>query len=182
MSLRATTAARRRSPFRPPACCRVPGSCRLPQPAQIERQAAVLQAPVDELVLAGGQRYAALEAAVGNFQPVNDGALIRHGKRALAANDDGSGFEGDLELLRRDAGKRDAEREPVGRLVEVDGRLPARRFGRAELEETALQLLRPSEQLQRFGPHPRPWIAIGHASPLDTACPETIPRGLILAK
>src|SRR5713226_4447347 len=72
----------------------------LPQPAQTERQATVLQAPVDELVLAGGQRDAALEAAVGNFQPVNDGALIRHGKRALAANDGGPGFDGDLELVR----------------------------------------------------------------------------------
>src|SRR5260370_36312159 len=113
-----------------------------PEPAQTESQAAVLQAPVDELVVAGGQRDAALEAAIGNFQPVNDGALIRHGKRALAANDDGPGFEGDLELVGRDAGKRDAEREPVGRLVEVDGRLPARRFSRTELANPALQPLR----------------------------------------
>src|SRR5712691_6784201 len=154
----------------------------LPQSAQVERQAAVFQAPVDEPVLAGGQRDAALEAAVRNFQPIDDGALIRRGKRALAANDDGPGFEADLELVRRDAGKRDAEREPVARLVEVDGRLPARRFSRADLEEPALQLLRPSEQLQRFGPHPRPWIAIGHARSLGHSCPETIPRGLILAK
>src|SRR5712691_11720442 len=34
-----------------------------PQPAQTESQAAVLQAPIDELVLADGQRDAALEAA-----------------------------------------------------------------------------------------------------------------------
>src|SRR6266508_3360943 len=99
----------------------------LPQPAQAESQAAVLQAPVDELVLAGGQRDAALEAAIGNLQSINDGALIRHGKRASAANDDGPGFEEDLEFIRRDAGKHDAEREPVAGFVEVDGRFPARR-------------------------------------------------------
>src|SRR6266508_6207922 len=126
----------------------------LPQPAQAESQAAVLQAPVDELVLAGGQRDAALEAAIGNLQSINDGALIRHGKRASAANDDGPGFEEDLEFIRRDAGKHDAEREPVAGFVEVDGRFPARRFSRTELKNPALQLLRSPEQLQRFGPHP----------------------------
>src|SRR2546427_1618923 len=131
-----------------------------PHPSQIGGQAAVRKAPIDELVPAGRQGDAALEAAIGNFESVNDGALILNGKGTLAANDDRPGFEGDLEFVRRDAGKGDAEREPVRRLVEVDGRLPTRRPNGADLEEPALQLLRPPEQLQRFGPHPRPWIAI----------------------
>src|SRR5437870_8836074 len=121
-----------------------------PHPSQIERQAAVRKAPIDELVPAGRQGDAALEAAIGNFESVNDGALVLNGKGTLAANDDRPGFEGDLEFVRRDAGKGDAEREPVRRLVEVNGRLPTRRPGGADLEEPALQLLRPPEQLQRF--------------------------------
>src|SRR5712691_10309077 len=172
------TAARRRWLSRPPpsdSCCRVPGSCHLPQSAQAERQAAVLQAPIDELVLAGGQRDAALEAAVGNFQAVTGRALIVCRERALTPDHDGPGFEGDLQFVRRYAGKRDAERELVTRLVEVDGRLPARRFSRAELEKPALQLLRSSEQLQRFGPHPQPWIAICHAKSLGHSLPGNIP-------
>src|SRR5712691_1255017 len=173
------TAARRRWLSRPPpsdSCCRVPGSCHLPQSAQAERQAAVLQAPIDELVLAGGQRDAALEAAVGNFQAVTGRALIVCRERALTPDHDGPGFEGDLQFVRRYAGKRDAERELVTRLVEVDGRLPARRFSRAELEKPALQLLRSSEQLQRFGPHPQPWIAICHANSLGHSLAGRYPR------
>src|SRR5712691_4461504 len=143
--------------FSPGGFRSLPSSSRFipsPHPSQIEGQAAVRKAPIDELELAGGQRDAALEAPIGNFQPVNDGALIFHGKSAFAANDDAPGFEEDLEFTRRDAWERDAEREPVRRLVEVDGRLPARRFSRADLEEPALQPLRASEQLQCFGPHP----------------------------
>src|SRR5260370_22003159 len=112
-----------------------------PEPAQTESQAAVLQAPVDELVVAGGQRDAALETAIGNFQPVNDGALIRHGKRARAANDDGPGFQGDLEFIRRDSDKRAAQREPAARFIEVVERFPARRFIFTELTHPALHLL-----------------------------------------
>src|SRR5439155_1242737 len=44
-----------------------------PHPSQIERQAAVRKAPIDELVPAGRQGDAALEAAIGNFESVNDG-------------------------------------------------------------------------------------------------------------
>src|SRR5439155_14635770 len=80
-----------------------------PHPSQIERQAAVRKAPIDELVPAGRQGDAALEAAIGNFESVNDGALILNGEGTLAANDDGPGFEGDLEFVRRDAGKGDAK-------------------------------------------------------------------------
>jgi hypothetical protein len=80
-------------------------------------QAAVRKAPIDELVPAGRQGDAALEGAIGNFESVNDGALILNGKGTLAANDDRPGFEGDLEFVRRDAGKGDAKREPVRRLV-----------------------------------------------------------------
>src|SRR5258706_707491 len=65
----------------------------LSQPSQIERQAAVRNDLIDELEPAGGQRDATLEAAIGNFQPVDDGALIFHGKSAFAANDDAPGFE-----------------------------------------------------------------------------------------
>src|SRR6266853_1383947 len=124
----------------------------------------------------------AFAAAIGNFQPVDDGALVLHGKRAVAANNDVSGFEGYLKFVRCDAGKREAKREPVGRLVEIDGRLPAGRFGRADLEELTLQPLRASEQLQRFGPHPRPRIAIFHASPSYIACREIFPHSLTLVK
>src|SRR5437773_10074252 len=88
-----------------------------PHPSQIERQAAVRKAPIDEPVPAGRQGDAALEAAIGNFESVNDGALILNGEGTLAANNDGPGFEGDLEFVRRDAGKGDAKREPVRRLV-----------------------------------------------------------------
>src|SRR5713101_3556699 len=125
-----------------------------PHPSQIERQTAVRKAPIDELVLAVGQGDAALEAAIGDFESVNDGALILDGKGTLAANDDRSGFEEDLEFVRHDAGKGDAERKTIRRLVQVDGRLPARCPSGTDLEEPALQLLRPPEQLERFGPHP----------------------------
>src|SRR6266699_3565469 len=125
-----------------------------PHPSQIEGQAAVRKASIDELELAGGQGDAALEAAIGNFESVNDGALILNRKGTLAANNDRPGFEGDLEFLRRDAGKGDAERKTIRRLVQVDRRLPARCPGGTDLEEPALQLLRPSKQLQRFGPYP----------------------------
>src|SRR6267378_2072035 len=96
----------------------------------------------------------ALEGTVGNFEPVNDRALILDGKGTLAANDDRPGFEGHLESVRRDAGKGDAERQTIRRLVQVDGRLPARCPRGTDLEEPALQLLCPTKQLQRFGPHP----------------------------
>jgi len=76
------------------------------------------------------------------------------GKGTLAANDDRPGFEGHLEFVRRDAGKGDAERQTIRRLVQVDGRLPARCPRGTDLEEPALQLLCPTKQLQRFGPHP----------------------------
>src|SRR5436309_7404160 len=108
-----------------------------PHPSQIERQAAVRKAPINELVPAGRQGDAALEAAIGNFESVNDGALILNGKCTLAANADRPGFEGDLEIVRRDDGKGDAKRKPVRRLVYVDGRLPARCPGGTELEEPA---------------------------------------------
>src|SRR5881396_3034752 len=58
-----------------------------PHPSQIERQAAVRKAPIDELVPAGRQGDAALEAAIGNFESVNDGALILNGEGTLAADE-----------------------------------------------------------------------------------------------
>src|SRR5256885_15936388 len=92
-------------------------SCRLPPSVQTERQAAVRKKPVGELILAGGQSDAALEAAIGNFEPVNDGARILNGKGTLAADDDRSGIEVDLQFDRRDAGKSDAQRQTNRRLL-----------------------------------------------------------------
>src|SRR5437879_2830654 len=76
--------------------------------------------------------------AIGDFQPANDGSMRVHRKSAFAADDDAPGFEGDLEFARGAPWERDAERESVDRLVEVDRWLPARRFSRADLEEPAL--------------------------------------------
>src|SRR5712692_3917836 len=139
-----------------------------PHPSQIERQAAVRKAPIDELVLAGGQGDAALEASIGNFESVNDGALILNGKGTLAANDDRPGLEEDLEFVRRDAGKGDAQRKTIRRLVQVDGRLPARCPSGTDLEEPAL------EPTPMTVDHDMSCKSFGPSSPGDTPRSSTI--------
>src|SRR5262245_28116153 len=147
------------------------------EPAQCDRQAAVLQPTIGELILSGRKRDAPLEASVGDLQPVDDRALLAQREGALAADHHRPRLERDLDRARRDAGQRDLERHPVPGLVQIDRRLPGRRLG-AELEEMALDLPRFAEQLQSLGPYPSR-IAVCHRLPqMGTRAGGTTPADL----
>src|SRR5215472_14848462 len=148
------------------------------EPAQCDRQAAVRKETIGELILPGRKRDAPLEASVGDLQPVNDRAPLLQREGALAADHHRSRLERDLDRVRRDAGQRDLERQPVPGLVQVDRRLPGRRLGGAELEEMALDLPRFAEQLQSLGPYPSR-IAVCHRLPqMGTRAGGTTPADL----
>ena len=126
------------------------------QLAQGERQAAVDQLALDDVIPTRRQVDTALEPAVRKFKSVDHGIARppRHG--TVPGHDQDAVLDENLELLLGDAGQGYADREFLLGLHEVDrrltGGLPPLRSPRHE--ELPVQTLRTVQQFAGFGPHP----------------------------
>lgn len=120
----------------------------------MNRDTAMHEFLVRQLVQPRGQLEPALESTVWNFEPPDRRATQFFRPRAIARDPQHPASEAHLDLIGRHARKGDQQRQPGVGFEEIDRRLPGGTGGRfRSLKELPLQSFRPIEQFERFGPH-----------------------------
>src|SRR5215831_17718632 len=118
-------------------------------------------------ITAGRQSQPPVEAALRQFEAMNDGGAERGRIGARSGNHQFAVFNDGFDAFRIDARQRDQRQDFKFGFENIDRRLPSRLTCLAadRLEQIAMHPLRASEHLERFRPHPIAGHIPGHQTP-----------------